>query len=306
MFPTILFFLIFQRTLARGSWLGRSSNPRRRSRYTIAPKGRHTLMKFTDGRWLLRAGVQAFHPVEVLDAEAGPGSLRSTLRRSGSGTGATCSRGRRHAFVHRPHARRDRRARSPTSPGRCAAASLGSELCPGTTVGRPTARSCRDGERAMLHLGRAVRAGQPGRDWSVELPGGQPAASPSERRRGRIGRSSSTGDGQPFHPRAARPGAGPLRLRARRAVRAAGQERPGRRHLERRRRNRQRAGVQERPVLPDQRGLRRVRQSTRAGCPSRSPPRPSPGCSSACQGSRLSTWSSTARRPRPSCASTPR
>jgi alpha-D-xyloside xylohydrolase len=32
-------------------------------------------MKFTDGRWLLRPGVQAFHPVEVLDAEAGPGTL---------------------------------------------------------------------------------------------------------------------------------------------------------------------------------------------------------------------------------------
>jgi alpha-D-xyloside xylohydrolase len=32
-------------------------------------------MKFTDGRWLLRPGVQAFHPVEVLDAETGPGVL---------------------------------------------------------------------------------------------------------------------------------------------------------------------------------------------------------------------------------------
>ena len=32
-------------------------------------------MKFTDGRWLLRPGVQAFHPVEVLDAETGPGTL---------------------------------------------------------------------------------------------------------------------------------------------------------------------------------------------------------------------------------------
>src|ERR1700722_3458210 len=32
-------------------------------------------MKFTDGRWLLRPGVQVFHPVEVLDAESGPGTL---------------------------------------------------------------------------------------------------------------------------------------------------------------------------------------------------------------------------------------
>ena len=32
-------------------------------------------MKFTDGRWMLRPGVQAFHPVQVLDAEAGPGTL---------------------------------------------------------------------------------------------------------------------------------------------------------------------------------------------------------------------------------------
>jgi len=32
-------------------------------------------MKFTDGRWMLRPGVEAFHPVEVLDAETGPGTL---------------------------------------------------------------------------------------------------------------------------------------------------------------------------------------------------------------------------------------
>ncbi len=32
-------------------------------------------MKFTDGRWMLRPGVEAFHPVEVLDVEAGAGTL---------------------------------------------------------------------------------------------------------------------------------------------------------------------------------------------------------------------------------------
>ncbi len=32
-------------------------------------------MKFTDGRWMLRPGVQAFHPVEVLDVETGEGTL---------------------------------------------------------------------------------------------------------------------------------------------------------------------------------------------------------------------------------------
>jgi alpha-D-xyloside xylohydrolase len=32
-------------------------------------------MKFTDGRWMLRPGVQAFHPVEVLDVATGPGTL---------------------------------------------------------------------------------------------------------------------------------------------------------------------------------------------------------------------------------------
>ena len=32
-------------------------------------------MKFTDGRWLLRPGVQAFHPVEVVSADAGAGVL---------------------------------------------------------------------------------------------------------------------------------------------------------------------------------------------------------------------------------------
>ena len=39
-------------------------------------------MKFTDGRWLLRPGVRAFHPVEVLDAETGPGTLivRASVR----------------------------------------------------------------------------------------------------------------------------------------------------------------------------------------------------------------------------------
>jgi alpha-D-xyloside xylohydrolase len=32
-------------------------------------------VKFTDGRWLLRTGVQAVHPVEALAADAGPGTL---------------------------------------------------------------------------------------------------------------------------------------------------------------------------------------------------------------------------------------
>ncbi len=32
-------------------------------------------MKFSDGFWLMRPGVQASHPAEVLDATAGPGSL---------------------------------------------------------------------------------------------------------------------------------------------------------------------------------------------------------------------------------------
>lgn len=32
-------------------------------------------MKFTDGYWLLREGVTAAHPVEVLDVTSGPGSL---------------------------------------------------------------------------------------------------------------------------------------------------------------------------------------------------------------------------------------
>ena len=32
-------------------------------------------MKFSDGFWLMRAGVHASHPAEVLDATAGPGSL---------------------------------------------------------------------------------------------------------------------------------------------------------------------------------------------------------------------------------------
>ncbi|WP_106402065.1 alpha-xylosidase [Actinocorallia populi] len=32
-------------------------------------------MKFTDGYWLMREGVQASYPAEVLDAQAGPGSL---------------------------------------------------------------------------------------------------------------------------------------------------------------------------------------------------------------------------------------
>ncbi len=51
-------------------------------------------MKFTDGRWMLRPGVQAFHPVEVLDAETGQGTLtvRAAVRRSG--TAVTCSRAR--------------------------------------------------------------------------------------------------------------------------------------------------------------------------------------------------------------------
>lgn len=33
-------------------------------------------MKFSDGYWMMREGVRAFHPVEVLDVDAGPGSFR--------------------------------------------------------------------------------------------------------------------------------------------------------------------------------------------------------------------------------------
>ena len=32
-------------------------------------------MKFTDGYWMMRAGVHAFHPVEVFDVETGQGSF---------------------------------------------------------------------------------------------------------------------------------------------------------------------------------------------------------------------------------------
>lgn len=51
-------------------------------------------MKFSDGYWMMREGVRAFHPVEVLDVDAGPGSFRCTRPCSGSGIAATFSGGR--------------------------------------------------------------------------------------------------------------------------------------------------------------------------------------------------------------------
>ncbi len=53
-------------------------------------------MKFTDGYWLLREGVTAAHPVEVLDVTAAGGTpsgearWRSTRRPCRSATAATC------------------------------------------------------------------------------------------------------------------------------------------------------------------------------------------------------------------------
>lgn len=62
-------------------------------------------MKFSDGFWLMRAGVHASHPAEVLDATAGPGSLvvyaptRRIRHRGDLLTGPG-----RHAVLHRAHA----------------------------------------------------------------------------------------------------------------------------------------------------------------------------------------------------------
>ncbi len=47
-------------------------------------------MKFTDGYWLLREGVTAAHPVEVLDVTARDARWRSTRRPNPSATAATC------------------------------------------------------------------------------------------------------------------------------------------------------------------------------------------------------------------------
>lgn len=48
-------------------------------------------MKFTDGYWLLREGVTAAHPVEVLDVTATEEAHWTSMRRPGpSATAATC------------------------------------------------------------------------------------------------------------------------------------------------------------------------------------------------------------------------
>jgi len=47
-------------------------------------------VKFTDGYWLLREGVTAAHPVEVLDVTEQEGAWRSMRRPSPSATAATC------------------------------------------------------------------------------------------------------------------------------------------------------------------------------------------------------------------------
>jgi alpha-D-xyloside xylohydrolase len=131
-------------------------------------------MKFTDGRWLLRPGVQAFHPVEVLDAETGPGTLivRAAVRQvrhrgdllKGPMITLTLSAPAPDVIavrvthltgqVHRPPAFEVE------------------ETAPAEDNGSMAARSRREGEWAVLTSGELSARVRTGADWRLEFRAG--------------------------------------------------------------------------------------------------------------------------------------
>jgi alpha-D-xyloside xylohydrolase len=126
-------------------------------------------MKFTDGRWLLRPGVQTFHPVEVLDAETGPGTL--TVR-------ATVNPVRhRGDLLKGPMITL---TLSAPAPGVIAVTIThltgGTRRPPAFALeeedSAPPARSYRDGEWAVLTSGELSARVRTGADWRLEFRAG--------------------------------------------------------------------------------------------------------------------------------------
>ena len=187
-------------------------------------------MKFTDGYWLLREGVTAAHPVEVLDVTDGSGTLEihaptQPIRHRGDllkGPVVTIS-------AHAP---------MPDVIGVTFTHFEGEEPHgPQFELGKEefAAHTEHDEESATLTSGAlSVRVTRTG-PWHVDfLADGRTLTTSGPKG---MGIMRNAGTGGHYLREQLNLGVGHAGLRARRALRAAGQERPGRRHVERRRRH---------------------------------------------------------------------
>ena len=127
-------------------------------------------MKFTDGRWLLRPGVEVFHPVEVLDAEAGQGTLTvlAAVRRIGH----------RGDLLKGPMITLTLSATAPDVIAVRITHFTGQARRPPAFAldedASPAARSFREGEWAVLTSGELSARVRTGADWRLEfLAGGR-------------------------------------------------------------------------------------------------------------------------------------
>jgi alpha-D-xyloside xylohydrolase len=125
-------------------------------------------MKFTDGRWLLRPGVQAFHPVEVLDVETGPRTL--TVR------AAVVPVRHRGDLLKGPMITLTLSAPAPDVIAVSVTHLAGQVRRPpafGLEADMPTAaRPSRDGEWAVLTSGELSARVRTGADWRLEFRAG--------------------------------------------------------------------------------------------------------------------------------------
>ena len=233
-------------------------------------------MKFTDGFWQLRPGSpRCTRRRPTTSWRAGSELVRHRADQGDRKRGATPSTGPTLTVTRRAR-------RSPGVIGVRVEHFQGGADQPASTW---SVRRRRARRRRIAGDGRHADIGDLTRDRRRRAPRGT-SASPSdgriltrERRARRVGYMQLAPDAQVDHgpvgnARAAIRGRSPptylheqldlggrrARLRPRRALRAARQERPDRRHLERRRRHLERAGLQERAVLPDQPRLRRAGQ----------------------------------------------
>ena len=123
-------------------------------------------MKFTDGRWMLRPGVQAFPPVEVLDVETGQGTL--VVR------AAVVRVRHRGDLLKGPMITLTLRAPAPDVIAVNVTHLTGAVRRPPAFAVEednvsPAARSYRDGEWAVLTSGRLTARVRTGADWRLEF-----------------------------------------------------------------------------------------------------------------------------------------
>jgi alpha-D-xyloside xylohydrolase len=137
-------------------------------------------MKFTDGRWMLRPGVQAFHPVQVLDVETGPGTLtvratvvpvrhRGDLLKGPMITLTLSAPAPDVIAVNIAHLT----GQAYRPPAFAIESGEGTEFA-GTVFAEDDGRSSRDGEWAVLTSGELTARVRAGADWRLEfLAGGR-------------------------------------------------------------------------------------------------------------------------------------